>query len=81
MSSKGELINQINNIHKYRVAANNIMFHIFSKKSHHLYKKMYVKMLNSSNWTYRLFGYNCRVVTLSTIYPTVSGIIILILNK
>ncbi len=32
------------------------------------------------NWTYGLFGHNYRVFTLSTLYLTVSGIIIPILK-
>ena len=71
------------NLHnfKYRVAANITEYHIVSKiifLRFLSFIKMYVKMLkiNMFKMDFRTFFYNCKVDTLSTFYPTVSGIII-----
>ncbi len=75
------------NIDKYRVAANITEYHIASKliflrliiqnfmKKRRLF---HVKMskINMFKWTCGLFGHNYRVAALSTLYLTVSGIII-----
>ena len=37
--------------------------------------------INKFQWTYGLFGYNYRVTTLSRLYLTVSGVIILSLKS
>ena len=80
------------NKEKYRAAANITEYHIISKiifrriiipkfmKKRQLFRVKNVK-INMFKMDVLTFSHNCRVATLSTLYLTVSGIIILSLNS